>query len=691
MNIVSKNRKTSTPSRTTGDWWTRVSAMTRMMAAVAFTGIAVTACGSDSPTAADVLSTITVTPNNGTVAASGTQQFTARGTDSSGDSVALISTWSVVSGGGSISPTGMYTAGTAPGIAVVRATNGSISGQASITVTAAALASLAITPRPITVNAGATQQFTVTGQDVNGNTVAVTPVWSVGSGGGTINPTTGLFTAGPTAGTYTNTVVATFGGITANATVTIPTNAVATLTITPSPVGIAVNGTQQFTAVARDAGGAEVPFTPTWSVVGGGGTINATTGVYTAGATGGTFANSVRVASGSIVGMATVNLNTGPLATITVSSTATSVVPNGTQTFTAVGRDAGGNVFLMTPVWSVTNGGGTINPATGVFTAGATAGTYTGTINATSGGITGTANAVVMPVLATITLLPDPVSIEVNGTRQFTAVGRDAQGNVIPLNPVWSVVNGGGTINATTGMFTAGATAGTYTSSVRATSGSVSTSATVTVTPAASPASLINLGTAGANAISAATSVTCVNGGRITGDVSVSPGTTAVNFGGLCTSTGTVHISNPTASLGQIALGAAYTELDGLTCPTANAITGNLGGTTRTPGVYCTTSGITVNGTLTLNAGGDPNAIFVFRSGTSLTGAGNIVLTNGAQAKNVYWQVGTTATLATSSYWQGNILAQGNISMADHAILFGRALSRNGSVALGVNNVVALP
>ena len=125
-------------------------------------------------------------------------------------------------------------------------------------------------------------------------------------------------------------------------------------------------------------------------------------------------------------------------------------------------------------------------------------------------------------------------------------------------------------------------------------------------------------------------------------------------------------------------------------CP-ANAIVADLGGTTKPAGVYCTASSIGVTGTLTLDGGGDPNATFVFQAGTSLITAGNIVLIGGAQANNVYWQVGTSATLGTASQWQGNILVLTSITLVDNATLLGRALARNGSVSLGTNNVINLP
>ena len=188
----------------------------------------------------------------------------------------------------------------------------------------------------------------------------------------------------------------------------------------------------------------------------------------------------------------------------------------------------------------------------------------------------------------------------------------------------------------------------------------------------------------------AGTAVTCVTGGIINANVSISPGNTITGFGP-CVITGVQHLNDAVATQGQIDLTTAYNTLAGLPCPPANAIVANLGGTTKAAGVYCTASGIGVTGTLTLDGGGDPNATFVFQAGTSLTTAGNIVLINGAQAKNVYWQVGSSATIGTASQWQGNILALTSITLVDNATLLGRALARNGAVTLGTNNVITLP
>jgi hypothetical protein len=377
----------------------------------------------------------------------------------------------------------------------------------------------------------------------------------------------------------------------------------------------------------------------------------------------------------------------GSLVTITVTPNVTLAISS-TQQFLAVGKDAAGVVVAISPTWSIVAGGGAID-GVGLFTAGTVPGAFPATVMATVGGVSGTANVtVVAGALATITVTPNPDTLGTNATQQFTAVGRDAGNNVIAITPTWSVVASGGAINAT-GLFTAGGVAGTFTNTVRAASGAISGFATVVVTAVIVPP-LVPLNNAAPNGIMAGTAVTCITGGIINADVSIHPGNTITGFGP-CVITGVQHLADAPALAAQNDLTTAYNTLAGLPCAPANAIVGDLGGTTMAAGVYCTAIGIGVTGTLTLDGGGDPNANFVFQAGTSLVTAGNIVLINGAQAKNVYWQVGSSATLGTGSQWQGNILALSSITLVDNATLTGRALARNGAVNLGTNNVITLP
>jgi hypothetical protein len=379
----------------------------------------------------------------------------------------------------------------------------------------------------------------------------------------------------------------------------------------------------------------------------------------------------------------------GALATLTVTPNVTLPI-NGTQQFAAVGLDGQGDVIALTPTWSVIAGGGTIN-TTGFFTAGVTPGIYNATVQAAADGMTATANVTVtVGALATIVVTPNPDTLDVLTTSQFVAEGRDAADNVVAITPVWSVTASGGSIDAA-GLFTAGNVAGTYTGTVRATSGAIFGVATVVVEDIiVLPPPFLPLGAAESHGILAGTEVTCITGGFIDADIGIAPGSTLTGFGP-CTYSGVTNLGNAIATQAQNDLTTAYNTLAGLPCPPANNIVADIGGTTLAAGVHCTAIGINVTGPLTLDGGGDPDAVFVFQAGSSLTTAGSVVLINGAQARNVYWQVGSSATIGTASAWQGNILALSSITLVDTATLFGRALARNGAVSLGSNNTITLP
>ena len=116
----------------------------------------------------------------------------------------------------------------------------------------------------------------------------------------------------------------------------------------------------------------------------------------------------------------------------------------------------------------------------------------------------------------------------------------------------------------------------------------------------------------------------------------------------------------------------------------------DLGGLTLGAGVYNDPSSFWITGTLTLDGGGDPNAVWIFQAGSTLiTGSGsNVALIGGAQASNVFWQVGSSATLGTGSHFEGSILASESISLNTGAALTGRALALTGAVTLDYNTIV---
>jgi hypothetical protein len=132
----------------------------------------------------------------------------------------------------------------------------------------------------------------------------------------------------------------------------------------------------------------------------------------------------------------------------------------------------------------------------------------------------------------------------------------------------------------------------------------------------------------------------------------------------------------------------AFDDLASATCETD--LTGQeLGGLTLSPGVYCfdTTAGVT--GDLTLDGGGDANAVWIFQVGSAITTATGsaVAMSGGGSACNVFWQVGTSATLGTGSSFKGNILASASISLTSGSSLEGRALALNAAVTSDANSV----
>jgi hypothetical protein len=210
------------------------------------------------------------------------------------------------------------------------------------------------------------------------------------------------------------------------------------------------------------------------------------------------------------------------------------------------------------------------------------------------------------------------------------------------------------------------------------------------------------LNTAGPFAILAGQSVTNTGASVVNGQVGVSPGAAATNitgFGGPPNGTinGAVHDADSVALAAQNDLTQAYTRAANQVCPGTNNFTGvNLAGRTLVPGTYCQTTAPPIVGTLTLDGSGctGPTCFWVFQIGsTLLTAAGapgapatTIALIN-AQPCQVFWQVSSSATIATYASFVGTIMALTSIGMFTGATLQGRALARNGSVTLQTNTI----
>jgi len=199
----------------------------------------------------------------------------------------------------------------------------------------------------------------------------------------------------------------------------------------------------------------------------------------------------------------------------------------------------------------------------------------------------------------------------------------------------------------------------------------------------------VGLGTSDSYSVLAGQTVTNTGSSVLSSDLGVSPGTAITGFPpGI--SLGTAHAGDAEAAQAQSDLTIAYDDAAGR-APTA-LVAGDLVGQTLVGGVYKSSGPLSVTGTLTLDAQGDPNTVFIFQSASTLITGSNssINLINGAQACNIYWQVGSSATLGTSSDFKGSILALTSISVNTDSTVEGRAMARNGQVSLD-NNVFTAP
>jgi len=361
----------------------------------------------------------------------------------------------------------------------------------------------------------------------------------------------------------------------------------------------------------------------------------------------------VSYASGTATFAPATNLTTNTLYTATITTGAT---------------DLAGNALASDFVWSFTTGASTDTTAPTVSSTIPTD-TVTGvpinqTVNATfskamdpatittanftvtgpGGTVTGTVAYVAASRIATFTPASD-LAPSTTYTNTITTGATDLAGNALVSDFVWS--------------FTTGTQIETNLMS-------------------------INLGSASTFAIMATAAISG-GGDQINGDVGLYPGSAQ----GIPPSeiNGVIHVNDQAIIDAQAALLAAYNDAVSRSV-NAQTLQGNLGGLTITPGLYVNSSSVEISGTganaiLTLDAQGDANAVFIFKMASTLTvGTGtSIVLSGGAQAKNVYWQVGSSATLGTTSIFKGNILAAVTITVNNGAAVEGRLFAGSGGGA----------
>ena len=198
----------------------------------------------------------------------------------------------------------------------------------------------------------------------------------------------------------------------------------------------------------------------------------------------------------------------------------------------------------------------------------------------------------------------------------------------------------------------------------------------------------VGLGTAASFAVLAGQTITNTGSSVISGDIGVSPGSAVTGFPPGTVNNGTKHLADAVALQAQSDVTTAYNDAAGRS-PTAT-VTADLGGQTLFPGVYRGAT-LEVTGTLTLDAQGDPNAVFIFQTASTLITASTstVAMINGGSPCNVFWKVTSSATLATNSVFVGTVLALTSISASTGATITGRLLARNGGVTLENNTINA--
>jgi len=212
--------------------------------------------------------------------------------------------------------------------------------------------------------------------------------------------------------------------------------------------------------------------------------------------------------------------------------------------------------------------------------------------------------------------------------------------------------------------------------------------------PFAAGAPNLPLGRASGFGVLAATTITNTGASEVRGDIGVAPGTSIVGFdtpGGPGFYSGSEHIDDFVAIAAQADALAAWNagmaakNPDGSVTNLGTAV--NIGGTTLKPGVYFAPDSLGITGNVILDAGGNADAVWIFQVGTAVTMAGAIILRGGAQAANVYWIVGSAATIGTGSVFNGILLAKTSITLVTGANVDGQLIALNGAITMDTNSV----
>ncbi len=652
------------------------------------------------------LSSIVVTPLVASIPSGLTQRFVATGTFSDGTSLDISNSVTWTSGAVAVATVvspGIAT-GQSAGVATITASIGGKSGAATLTVTAATLTSIVVTPAAATVPSGLTQGFVATGTFSNGTSLDIsnTVAWSSGAIAVATVVSPGIAT-GVSVGTAT--ITATSAGKSGSATLTVTVATLSSIAVTPAAASVAIGGTQAFIAKGTYSDGSIVDITAgaIWTSSNLAAATVLPSGVAT-GLSGGLATITATSGGKSGSGALTVVAGATTLNSIAVTPAAASVAIGGTQAFVATGTYSDGSVVDITAIatWTSSN-----LPAATVLPSGVATGVSGGvaTITATSGGKSGSGALTVVAgatTLNSIAVTPAAASVAVGGTQAFVATGTYSDGSVVDITAIatWTSNNLAVATVLPSGVAT-GVTAGAAT--IAATSGAKSGSGVLTVNAALGPPA-VNLGLAGNFASLSKAGITDVPASAITGNIGASPisgaaiGVTCAEVTGRiyavdaagpapCTVIDPVMLTTAVSNMES-----AYTDAAGRPAgvgPNLNLGGGTVAGQTLVPGTYTWGSNVTITTDLTLNGG--PNDVWLFQITGTLNISPNmkVALTGGALPKNVFWQVAGAVTLGTGSHFEGNILAQTNIAMNTGASINGRLLAQTG-VSLQ-SNAVTIP
>lgn len=384
------------------------------------------------------LDSIYVTPNPDTVTADSTRQFYAFGLDQYGNPVSITHTWHVIPASiGVVNGSGLFTP-TRVGSGIVRAQVGPIKGDASVTVVPGAVKTVTIIPDSLNAFPGDTVSFAATAFDTIGTPLDTSlGNWStlsgfgVSLGGGSIHAiSSGL-----------EQVVFEMDGQADTASLTIFTVVLDSIRVAPDSASITADSTCTFSATGYYSDASNGPIIPTWSAVGGVGSVN-TGGVFTPSAIGSGY---VLAVSGSHRDSSAIQVTPGVLDSIAIAPDSASVVPSDTVSFSYSGYDRFGTPLVTSsPTWSALDGNASS------LGGGDYRGLFAGSerVVCTIGSISDTASLTVLPaVLDSITISPTSISISADTSQTFTATGHYSDASSSTVVASWSVLGGVGTID----------------------------------------------------------------------------------------------------------------------------------------------------------------------------------------------------------------------------------------------------